>query len=596
MNKSYSALSRNRMMSRIRSAAMVVFLLIAGVTATRARAADAGESPVPVDPAIGHQIDDFTLDNCYGKAVSLTDFDDTKIIVVAFLGTECPLAKLYGPRLNQIQRDHADDIQILGIDSNKQDSLTELAAFAHRHEISFPMLKDTGNRIADRLNAKRTPEVFLLDQDRVVRYHGRIDDQYGVGYSRYETEHSPLVEAIEQVLEGSQVSLPSTEAVGCHIGRVKEKPATGVITYTKHVAPILNANCVSCHRDGEIAPFTLTSYDDILGWEDTILEVIDDNRMPPWSANPAHGKFANDARLSESEKETIWSWVENGMPEGDPKDLPEPPSFTKGWRIAKPDQVLKMRERPFTVPAEGIIDYQRFVVDPKWDEDKYIVAAEARPQNRSVVHHILVYIIPPGARRHDLRQVLVGYAPGSLPIDLDDGIALHVKAGSRLLFEMHYTPNGTEQTDLSYAGVVFTDKSKVKKKLRGELAMNPRFEIQPGESDHIVYAQYLVRRKQTLLSMTPHMHLRGKSFRYNVRYPDGSKDTLLDVPAYDFNWQLKYILEEPKTLPIGTLITCKAVFDNSEANLSNPDPSVTVGWGDQSFDEMMIGFMDMIDE
>ncbi|WP_153557919.1 redoxin domain-containing protein [Roseimaritima sediminicola] len=575
------------MMLRVWTAMLV---MLGGVSATVAMASDAA-SP----PAIGRSIADFTLDNCYGKPVSTRDYADKPYLVVAFLGTECPLAKLYGRRLSDLHSRYADrGVAVLGIDANKQDSLSEMLAYANRHELNFPFLKDRGNRVADAMGAERTPEVFLLDRQRVVRYHGRIDDQYGVGVSRDKTVRADLENALDELLAGKEVSVPETEVIGCHIGRVKELAPTGDITYTRHIAPILNAHCVSCHREGEIAPFTLTGYEDILGWEDTILEVIKDRRMPPWSANPAHGRFANDPRLSEKDKELLRKWVENGMPEGDPADLPTPPEFTPGWQIPKPDQIIVMDDEPFTVPAEGVVDYQRFVVDPGWDEDKYIYAAEARPQNRSVVHHILVYVIPPGKRRADLRQIIVGYAPGGLPVQLPEGVAIHVAAGSKLLFEMHYTPNGYEQTDLSYAGVCFVDESKVEKHVKGRIAVNTQFQIPPEESDHEVVARYVSRKDEMLLSMTPHMHLRGKSFRYDARYPDGREETLLDVPRYDFNWQLKYILEQPKRLPRGTIIQCTAVFDNSAENLANPDPSRTVGWGDQSWNEMMIGFMDTI--
>ena len=425
---------------------------------------------------VGQRVADFTLDNCYGKAVSLEEFADRELVVLAFLGTECPLAKLYGPRLNQIQTEFGDrGVQIIGINSNKQDSLTELAAYTHRHDLAFPMLKDVGNELADRLDAERTPEVFLLGKDRTVRYHGRIDDQYGVGYSREKTVKRELVKAIEELLAGNEVSVPSTEPTGCHIGRVKKAEPSGSITFSKHIAPILNARCVTCHREGELAPFTLTSYQDVLGWEDTILEVIEDNRMPPWSADPAHGTFANDARLSEKEKDLLFQWVENGMPEGDAADLPEPPKFTTGWKIPKPDEIIRMRETPFEVPAEGVVDYKKFVVDPGWDEDKYISAAEARPQNASVVHHILVYVIPPGSRRTGLGSTLAGYAPGALPMNFGNGIAIRIPANSKLLFEMHYTPNGTKQTDLSYAGVCFVDKKDVKHVLNGRLSVATRF-------------------------------------------------------------------------------------------------------------------------
>lgn len=555
-----------------------------------------GRQPEGSDASpVGEQVPTFTLPNAYGKPVSLTDFEGKECAAIVFLGTECPLAKLYGPRLNDLQEKFGDrGLQVIGINSNKQDSLTELAAYVHRHEIAFPMLKDKGNVVADAMKAERTPEVFLIDANRVVRYHGRIDDQYGVGYARDKKTRSDLAIAVEELLSGKSISQPKTEAVGCHIGRTKQVAEQGEITYTKHIAPIFNSRCVTCHREGEIAPFTLTSYDDTQGWEDTILEVIGNNRMPPWSANPAHGEFANDARLSEQEKELIEQWVDGGMPEGDPSDLPDPPVFTTGWQIGEPDQVIQMRDKPFDVPAEGVVDYQRFVIDPGWDEDKYVVACEARPQNRAVVHHILVYVIPPGGRDIDLRKVLVGYAPGSTPVDLDDGVAIHAEAGSKLLFEMHYTPNGTAQSDLSYIGVKFTDKANVKKELEGAIAVETKFRIPPGKSDHVVTAKHTVRRDVELLGMTPHMHLRGKAFRYTAHFPDGKEEILLDVPAYDFNWQMKYILKEPRKLPRGTVVHCRAVFDNSEYNLSNPDPSKTVGWGDQSWNEMMIGFMDVV--
>ena len=414
----------------------------------------------------------FSLRSHEGRQWTDADFQDKDLVVVAFLGTECPLVKLYGPRLQRIQEEYADDLVVVGINANTQDSMTEMSAYAERHKVRFPYLKDVGNRLADEFGAKRTPEVFLLDKERNVRYRGLIDDQYGVGLIRDKAESHHLRDAIEELLAGGQVTTPETEAVGCHIGRVKKIEGSGDITYSNQISRIFNKRCVECHRDGELAPFTLTSYEDIIGWEDTICEVIEDNRMPPWFANPEYGEFQNDCRLSEEEKELVYAWVDNGMPEGDSKDLPEPPSFAEGWRIPKPDQVFYMRDTPFKVPAQGTIDYKHFVVDPGWTEDKYICAAEARPDNKEVVHHILVYVLTPdGDGGGGLsRPVLVGYAPGSMPILLEDGVALKVPAESKLLFEMHYTPNGYTTEDRSYAGVRFMEKKDVKKLISGKLA------------------------------------------------------------------------------------------------------------------------------
>lgn len=571
----------------VRLGAILLFVCCASTSITTENASGANLSQV---------LKDFTLSNNYGKPVALTDFEEKKVVVLAFLGTECPLAKLYGPRLSQLQESFADDsVAIIGISSNKQDSLTELTAYAHRYGINFPILKDVGNRLADEIGATRTPEVYVLDAKRDIRYQGRIDDQYGVGYSRERPEQSDLKLAIQSLLDGKSIATPKTKAIGCVIGRVKQATPTGDVTYTKHIAKILNSRCVECHRRGEIGPFTLTSYQDVLGWEETILEVIADKRMPPWNANPRFGHFKNDPTLSTTEVNLLKTWVENGMPEGNPVDLPDPPEFVEGWRIGEPDQIIAMSEESFEVPAEGIVDYQRFVVDPGWTDEKFISAAEARPDNRSVVHHILVYIIPPGKGKRDIGAVLAGYAPGSLPVDYGEAIALRVPAHSKLLFEMHYTPNGTKQRDLSFAGVKFAKKEQVKKLLRGEAVLDKEFAIPAGDANYNVTARpYNVRRNELLLSMTPHMHLRGKSFRYEAHYPDQTTEVLLDVPNYDFNWQLKYILKQPKLLPKGTKIVCSAVFDNSRRNLVNPDPAEVVRWGDQSDEEMMIGFFDTL--
>lgn len=543
-------------------------------------------------------VQNFSLPTHRGVEWTLSATEENQLVVIAFLGTECPLAKLYGPRLTELQNEYGDKgVVFVGINSNTQDSLAEIGNYVTGHAISFPMLKDVGNRVADQLKAERTPEVFLLDAQRNVRYRGRIDDQYLVGVARDKVNRRDLAIAIDEVLAGKQVSVPETEPIGCHIGRVREIVPQGDITYSNQIVRILNKRCIECHRSGEVAPFVMTSYEEIVGWEDTILEVIADNRMPPWFANPQHGIFKNDARLTDEEKNQIRTWVKNGMPKGDDSDLPEPPKFVKGWRMMEPDQVIKIRDTAFDVPAEGVVDYQYFSVDPGWNEDKYVVAAEARPDNAAVVHHIIAYVIAPGTdgRRGEDRRMLVGYAPGAIPHVLDEGMAMHVPAGSKLVFEMHYTPNGTRQTDLSYIGLKFTDKQNVTTLLHGDAAINTKFEIPPQAEHHLVKASHRIPRDQLLLDMTPHMHLRGKSFRYEAIFPDGTEEVLLDVPNYDFNWQLSYLLKEPRLLPKGTVIKCTAGYDNSLNNLVNPNPNQPVRWGDQSWEEMMLGFFNVVD-
>jgi peroxiredoxin len=583
--------------------ALVTATLLILVPSANAIGGKPGNSP------IGKTVAEFTLKDYHGTPHSLSGFRKSKLLVVAFLGTECPLAKLYGHRLGELDRAYrGKGVAFLGINANVNDSVTEIAAHAEKRRIEFPVLKDLGNKVADRMGAVRTPEVFLLDDKRVVRYWGRVDDQYGVGYTRDRVQEKSLENAIAELLAGKPVSVPVRKAPGCFIARVRKPVANSPVTYTKHIAPIIIRHCVECHRPGEIAPFSLTKYEEVFGWAETIQEVIADRRMPPWHADPKHGKFANARIITKAESDLIDKWVANGAPKGDPKDMPKLPMFVSGWQLPrKPDLVVKMRETPYTVPAEGEflrggqrrgVPYRYFVADPGFKEDKWIRMAEVVPGNRAVVHHILVIVRAPGARGGlgvGGGEFLVGYVPGLGPAILPDGMAKFVPAGSKLVFQMHYTPNGSVQTDLSKVGLVFTDPKKVKQVVVTTRAANRGFRIPPKAADHKVEATTRsLPFDVDLLAFMPHMHLRGKSFSYEARYPDGKKEMLLNVPNYDFNWQTRYLLSKPKKLPAGTRVHCVAHFDNSKYNLSNPDPTATVRWGDQTWHEMMIGYFDIV--
>lgn len=553
---------------------------------------------------IGQPIENFELRDYRGKVHSLSDYSDSRLIVLAVLGNDCPLAKLYGPRLAELAASYeAQGVTFLGLNPNRQDAVTEIAAFARLHGIEFPILKDAGNVVADQIGAQRTPEVFVLDDQRVVRYWGRVDDQYGfqengVGYQLPAPRRRDLAEALDELLAGKPVSQAERAGPGCLIGRIREPNPHADVTYSNQIARILNRHCVECHREGQIGPFPLTSYEEVVGWSDMIREVVQERRMPPWHADPAHGEFSNDARLSEDERGQIFRWVQEGAPEGDPAELPETPQFAEGWMIPEPDVVLYMDDEPYTVPAEGTVDYVRFVVDPGWEEDKWIKAIEPRPGNPAVVHHIVMYIVPPrgpqsgvaGRLRNDW---LAAYAPGLRPQALDDGWARYFPKGAKLVFELHYTPNGTEQTDRSYLGIKFADPETVQREVAVKQAGNFSFRIPPHADNHEVESEYKFREETLLLSVSPHMHVRGKDFRYDLIYPDGRRETILDVPNYDFGWQTTYMFTEPKVLPPGTVMHCVAHFDNSENNLNNPDPSVEVRWGQQTWEEMMFGWFEM---
>jgi peroxiredoxin len=553
-------------------------------------AAFAADSPVA----------DFTLSDYHGKPYSLADFKDRQLLVVAFVGTECPLAKLYGPRLEELAKEFGPKgVGFLGVDPNSQDGVTQIAAYARLHGITFPILKDLNNLAADRFGARRTPEVFVLDAKHNIRYHGRIDDQYGIGVQRDKPQNRDLALALDELLAGKPVSKPTTEVTGCLIGRTKPPTADSPVTFAKDIAPIFNRRCVECHRPGEIGPFTLTDYKKAAGWADMIAEVVEDGRMPPWHADPKFGHFANDRRLTAEEKKLIRTWAANGAPAGDLSKLPPTPEFTDGWQLPKPpDKVLTMRDNPYEVPAEGPVRYQYFFASTDFAEDKWVSAMEVRPGNRAVVHHILVFARQPGQRDDPdgggTRGFLASYVPGLRPEPFPPGMAKRIPAHSVLVFQVHYTPNGSPATDLSRIGFVFADPKTVTHEVRTTSAVQRRISIPPGAADYVLDAtSRAAPDDRLLLGYMPHMHLRGKAFSYEAVYPDGKKEMLLDVPKFDFNWQTSYRLAEPLKLPAGTKLHAVAHFDNSAENPNNPDPTKSVRWGEQTWDEMMLGYFDV---
>ncbi|MEX2286715.1 MAG: redoxin domain-containing protein [Planctomycetaceae bacterium] len=580
----------------------VVLLGAVGSSVTAVRAAEEIKVVAPTklpDPKspVGRKVENFTLKDYRGKTHSLDDYKSSKLVVIAFLGTECPLAKLYSPRLQELSASYKpEDVAFLGIDANRQDSITEIAAFARTHGVAFPILKDLSNHVADQMLAVRTPEVYLLDGERVIRYWGRIDDQYGVGYTRKEPSRSDLKAAIDQLLTNHLVEVLETQSAGCRIGRVHAPKEDSAITYSNQIARLLQKRCAECHRANEIAPFALTDYEEVVGWAEMIAEVVREERMPPWHASPEHGEFTDDRRLSDDEKELIYQWVAAGAPQGDPKQLPEPLKYTEGWQLSRqPDVVINMNDEPFTVPAEGVVEYKFFRVDPGFTEDKWVTESEIIPGNKSVVHHVLVFVREPGERRRENELAfLAAFVPGLRAKPFPTGMAKRVPAGSQLVFQMHYTPNGTEQADMSKMGLIFADPKDVTHIVKTTEAIHRTFEIPAGADNYMVEASSpRYDRELLLLRLMPHMHLRGKSFHYEARFPDGKTQTLLDVPRYDFSWQTTYRLKEGIMLPKGTAIHCVAHFDNSENNLNNPDPTVPVKWGDQTWEEMMIGFYEV---
>jgi hypothetical protein len=397
-------------------------------------------------------------------------------------------------------------------------------------------------------------------------------------------------------------------------------------TFSKDVAPILYKNCSTCHRPGEIAPMSLLTYKDARPWARSIREAVSRGVMPPWHADPAHGEFANDRRLSDDDRNVILRWVDGGAAEGDPADLPRRPTFVDGWQIGEPDAVVSMTE-DYPIPAGGTVEYKYFTVATSFAEDKWIQAIESRPGNRRVVHHVIVFARDPKpaprpaaeqgnkpaptfmfaegmdepenpdaesrkkAPLNDrpapkqLGAYLGGFAPGQFVRVYAPGTAIRLPAGAVVTFQMHYTTNGEPTTDRTKIGFIFA-KEPPTKEVKVTALMNHNFTIPAGATDHRIDADVTLQRDVTFWSMLPHTHVRGKRWEYQATYPDGRVETILAVPKYDFNWQTEYVFKDPLKLPKGTRLHASAWYDNSANNRSNPDPAADVHWGDQTWDEM----------
>lgn len=352
------------------------------------------------------------------------------------------------------------------------------------------------------------------------------------------------------------------------------------------------------------------TYDQTRPWAKSIRTTVLSKKMPPWLADPAHGKFSNDRTLAKPEIDTLVAWADAGAPAGTAKDAPPPREFVEGWNIPKPDVVLEMPVE-FQVPASGTVEYQHFVIPTGFAEDKWVEVVELRPGNPAVVHHAAVFVRPPESRwLRDAKpgeavsgkqgesglglsdELLDFHVPGAVPHVLPAGQAKLIKAGSDLIFQMHYSPNGKPATDRTRIGIVFA-KEPPRQRVFTMQIVNRGFAIPPQTADYPVDARLVLQSDVTLVALNPHMHLRGKSFEFRATLPGSSPEVLLDVPRYDFSWQLQYYLAEPLLLPRGTRIECHALFDNSPNNPANPDPSKEVRWGDQSWEEMMVGTMDV---
>lgn len=542
-------------------------------------------------PTVDWEVCDWV--DAYGKPASLPEVEGSSFRVLLLISTECPLARLYVERCQTLSsRWSSVDWRVIAV--TPQDGPTDMQRFQSEMSLTLPLIKETSGALIDALELERVPTAVLVSGAGEVKYMGRVDDQYEVGERRPEATRSELIEAIEACLQGDSVPVSRTEAPGCLITRKRPLSESSTVTYSEHVAAILDRRCNSCHRPGDIGPMSFLDGEETSNWSDMILEVIEDGRMPPWNSTDDSGTFVNENRLTPDELQTIRDWVEQGAPLGDPSARPGVPAFASSWRMpTEPDEIIELPAGGFEVPASGTVDYQYFVIDPGWTEDRWVKAVQLLPGASSVVHHAIAFTRSPETHRFDGLGMLAAFVPGQEPTRYTSNMARRIPAGSKIVFQMHYTPSGRVETDCSKLGLWFADESEVEWEVVTGMVVDSSFEIPPEASRFVVTEDHASWPDGArLLSLAPHMHVRGRSVEVDLNR-DSETRRLLTVPAYDFNWQHTYKFAEPVELADGWSIESRMTFDNSSGNVANPDPKRYVRWGEQTWEEMAVLFLDI---
>lgn len=567
----------------------------------------------PVEHGVGRRIALESVVELSGARCAL--FERERFTVVAFHSTTCPLSQKSTPNLVELAKGAGERVRYFIVDPVATDTRESLDALAERLGASAKVVADRDGAIARALGAQTTTDVFVLDGAGTVVFHGALDDQHGVGYSLEKPRRRYLADALDALLAGATPFIAATDAPGCELD-LERAPAAPVpeLTYHGRISRILQRACVECHRADGVAPFSLETYADVEAHAGMIRRVVEKGQMPPWfAANAPHAegepplaRWANERALGTAERADLLAWLGAGKPEGDPKHAPLPLAFAGEWSIPQPDRVFEFAT-PVDIPAGGTMPYQNVVVETALEEDRWVRAIEVQPGDAAVVHHVLVHLIDSeleraneGRRRRRADDDIAAeerlgfwaaYVPGQSSLVYPPGFAKLLPKGAKLRFQMHYTPNGTATSDRTRIGVVFADAPPLHE-VRTIGVVNPRIRIPPGAANHEESATFPIPLDAVLLSFVPHMHVRGKAARYERIARDGSVSMLLDVPRYDFNWQLLYRLAEPLTLRAGEQLRFTAWYDNSAENPANPDPAATVRWGPQTFDEMHLGYVE----
>lgn len=560
----------------------------------------AAETPAAADgPAAPERVDNFRLNDQNGKSWEFYRFKDAPAVVIYVYGLGCPIVQKGMPGLERLKAAYSEKgVQFVLLNPSAVDTPGEVAEDAKAFSITAPILMDTTQTISRSLGVTRTAEAIVVNpkDDWKIVYRGAVDDRFDYGAQKETASKEWLADALDSVLAGKPVAEAKTLVKGCAVTYVEQKK----LSYETDIAPILESKCVSCHSDGGIGPFALSSYKKFHTRQDMIREVVRTKLMPPWHADRSIGKFENDRSLTPDEERALLTWIEQGgeRDESAPDPLAEAAAKeTHGeFALGKPDLLLQL-PRAQEIPAEGVVDYRYITVPTGLTEDKWVKAIEVVPTNRAVVHHALIFVTYPKEYRHmqpraesGLNGYFGAYLPGAIIKPYPNGSGQFLPKGSSLIFQMHYNPTGKPESDQTKLALYFHDKTPETAYVI-QAAAETDFKIPPNEAAVPVEAGQRFERGAEIYGLSPHMHYRGGSARFIAVTPDDGATTMLNVPFYQFDWQPMYFFQQPINLPPGSRMEVEGTFDNSVYNPRNPNPNAWVFFGEQSFEEMFIGYV-----
>lgn len=553
------------------------------------------------DHGVGRMVADLALKTLNGSEIKLSSAAGKNGLVIALFSASCPISGKLAPETARLEASLKEQgVGMLLLNAPPGQNAEEITQFIADHKLVSPVATDADGKLAQQLAATTTTEVFLLDAARTLVYRGALNDQYGLGYSKDMPQHHYLRDAVAAMLRGEPAELVATSAPGCALDLPAQQGiASTPATYHRDIARIMQANCVECHHKGGVGPFALDSYEAVIEHAGMIRKQVERGAMPPWFAAPlegrAHSPWINDRSLSERDRSDLLAWLSADRAKGDIADAPKARVFPGEWSIGKPDVIIA-GAKPIAIKAEGTMPYQHVTVATEFPEDRWVRGYEILPSAREVVHHVIVSVHEKGSKvrgggDEGAEGYWAAYVPGNTKQIYPEGFARKLPAGATVSFQIHYTPNGKAVEDTVRMGLFFS-KTPPKYVIHTTGLSNTRLSIPPGEANHVEVAQRTLPVDVNVMAWMAHMHVRGKAFKFEVTLPGGKTETLLDIPKYDFNWQLRYDYALPHFLPRGSTVKITAVYDNSSGNPANPDPTKTVRWGQQTFDEMMIGYME----